>query len=87
MKFSIGQLNTSLLLILFLTVSLANPYLGASIFQYELWMQAQTSLDMGLIEVEGRMVNTGSTPLELPPQQGALDDLPLNLFSTVGCQF
>ncbi|MDR4485410.1 MAG: FG-GAP-like repeat-containing protein [Nitrospirales bacterium] len=35
-------------------------------FEYELWIQAQTSLDLGPVTIEGRIVNTGTVALKAP---------------------
>ena len=51
-------------------------------FEYEIWMQAETSLDIGQIEVQGAIVNMGSAPLDLTAQWGALGGLPSNLNET-----
>ena len=48
-------------------------------FEYELLMQAQTSLDMGSIAVQGQIVNTGTIALNLTPQTISFVGLPSNL--------
>lgn len=52
------------------------------IFEYEIWMQAQTSLDTGSIEVKGNILNTGLAILDLSPRWAALGGLPSNLNET-----
>ena len=54
-------------------------------FEYELWMQAQTSLDLGSFAIEGRIVNTGTLPLRLPYQGGSIGSWPGNPGVTVSC--
>lgn len=54
----------------------------AAIFDYEIWMQAETSLDTGSIEVLGKVVNTGTTTLNRSPQWAALGGRPSSLSST-----
>lgn len=73
------KLSLSIFSLLFVlpTIIRATP-----LFEYELWMQAQTSLDPGLIEVQGRIVNTGTVALDLTNTWGALGGLPSNLSST-----
>ncbi len=46
------------------------------VFEYELWMQSETSLDIGSIEVQGRIVNSGSVVLDFATKWGALGGLP-----------
>ena len=51
-----------------ITVNPVPPHVDAeNFFEYELWMQAQTSLQAGSVAIEGRIVNTGTLPLKLPP--------------------
>jgi len=52
------------------------------LFQYELWMQAQTSLDMGPITIHGRVVNSGEVSINLTPQTTSTLGGPSNLLST-----
>ncbi len=52
------------------------------IFEYEIWMQAETSLDPGPIEVKGNILNTGLAILDLSPRWAALGGLPSNLNET-----
>lgn len=52
------------------------------IFEYEIWMQAQTSLDIGSIEVLGSVYNTGAVTINLSPQWSALGGKPSNLNQT-----
>lgn len=55
---------------------------AALIFEYEIWMQAETSLDIGPIEVLGKVVNTGTVLLDRGTQWAALGGKPSNLSST-----
>jgi len=55
---------------------------AAPFFEYELWMQPETSLDKGVIEVKGRVVNTGDVAINLTAQWAALGGLPSNLNAT-----
>lgn len=66
-----------LLLFLFPVCAQATP-----IFEYEIWMQAETSLDPGPIEVKGNILNTGLAILDLSPRWAALAGLPSNLNET-----
>lgn len=53
------------------------------VFEYELWMQAETSFDVGQFEIAGKIVNTGTVALNLTPQWGALSGAPgSNTFTT-----
>jgi len=52
------------------------------VFEYEIYMQAETSLDIGPIEVQGRVVNTGTVSIDLSAQWGALGGLPSNIGAT-----
>ena len=55
---------------------------AAIIFEYEIWMQAETSLDIGPIDVLGRVVNTGTAILDRSSKWAALGGKPSNLSST-----
>jgi len=67
-----------LILPLFLCASLAH----SAAFEYELWMQAETSLDVGDISVAGKIVNTGTVALDLTSQIGIIAGIPSNLNDT-----
>lgn len=66
------------------TLTLVLPTICRAIplFEYELWMQAQTSLDQGSLEIHGRIVNTGTVALDLTRYWGALAGLPSHLNDT-----
>ncbi len=49
------------------------------LFEYELWMQAQTSLDAGPISIQGKIVNTGGATLNLTPDTVSIAGIPSNL--------
>lgn len=49
------------------------------VFEYELWMQAQTSLDAGPISIQGKIVNTGGATLNLTPDTVSIAGIPSNL--------
>jgi hypothetical protein len=51
-----------------ITVNPVPPHVDAEhFFEYELWIQPQTSMDAGPVAIEGRIVNTGTLALKLPP--------------------
>ena len=54
-------------------------------FEYEVWMQAQTSLDPGSFAIEGKIVNTGTLPLRLPPQGVSAGNWPADPGFVVTC--
>ena len=56
-------------------------------FEYELWMQSQTSLDAGAFAIEGKIVNTGTLPLTLPPQSASVGSWPGDPGVTLTCDF
>lgn len=68
--------------ILFLLFSFRAFAQATPIFEYEIWMQAETSLDPGPIEVKGNILNTGLAILDLSPRWAALGGLPSNLNET-----
>ncbi|HNP31110.1 MAG TPA: FG-GAP-like repeat-containing protein [Nitrospirales bacterium] len=43
------------------------------LFEYELWIQAQTRLTAGPVAIKGRIVNTGTLALNFPPQNTVLN--------------
>ena len=56
---------------------------ASSIFEYEIHIQAETSLAIGPIEVQGRVVNTGTVSIDLTSQWGALGGIPGSIGSTL----
>ncbi len=53
---------------------------AAPIYEYEVWIQAKSSLDTNDITVAGRIVNTGTVTLDLTAQWGYLGGFP-----SLGC--
>lgn len=68
--------------ILLIPTLLSTQVYATPVFEYELWMQAETSLDIGPIEVLGKVINKGTATLDLASQWGALGGIPGNLNST-----
>ena len=76
---------SALFIALFITLVSTQVY-AAPVFEYELWMQAKTSLDMGPIEVLGKVINKGTATLDLTGRWGALGNIPGQLSSTTGLE-
>lgn len=71
-----------LLITVFTLFGIAIPAYALPVFEYEIWMQSETSLDIGNIKVQGQIVNTGMVSLDLTAQWSALGGTPSNLNST-----
>lgn len=80
--------NTSSRYIALVIATLLSSAANSAVFEYQLLMQAETSLDQGPVHVAGMLVNTGTVTLNAFPQGTSLAGLPSNLNQTTNwCGF
>ncbi|MEO8326092.1 MAG: VCBS repeat-containing protein, partial [Nitrospirota bacterium] len=54
-------------------------------FEYEVWMQPQTSLALGPFAIEGKIVNSGTLPIRLSPHSSSIGSWPVDPGFVVTC--
>jgi hypothetical protein len=72
MKFDTTLKIRPLIALFFIEVLMAASVQASPVFEYQLWMQAETSLELGVFQIKGKIVNTGTVSLDLTPQWSAL---------------